>query len=78
VCAVLKDLFWKKYNGDGIRLLGAGLYNLRRGEGPEQLELFAEEKIKTRDLEKTILRLSKSGLSVKRASALSNKDKEEL
>lgn len=66
----LKQLFWKKYNGRGLRLLGAGLYNLQKGQGPEQLELFIEDKIKRRELEKTIIKLSKSGLDVKRASNL--------
>ncbi len=66
----LKDLFWSKYKGGGIRLLGAGLYNLFEGDSPEQLELFVEDKVKMQGLEKTILNLSKSGLEVKRASQI--------
>lgn len=71
----LKQLFWAKYKSGGIRLLGAGLYNLYYGETPEQMELFVEEKIKRQGLEKTILKLSKSGLEVKRASNLLPKSK---
>lgn len=73
----LKDLFWNKYKGGGIRLLGAGLYNLYKGDGPEQMELFIEDKIKQQDLEKAILKLSKAGLDVKRASQIKKTERNE-
>lgn len=70
VYALAKELFWKKYNGSGIRLLGLGLYQMYEGDSPEQGELFAEDREKRRKLEKTILSLQKKGCLLQRAGTL--------
>ncbi len=70
VYRIAKELFWKKYNGQGIRLLGVGLYQMYEGDNPEQGELFAKESEKQRALEKTILRIREKGVKISRASTL--------
>ena len=49
------NLFDKRYNGKGIRLLGICATNLENKNEPTQVELFQEENIKRQKLEKTIL-----------------------
>jgi len=68
VYRISRELFWKKYNGQGIRLLGVGLYQLYEGDAPEQGELFAQSSEKQRALEKTILRIREKGGRISRAS----------
>ena len=63
-------LLEKKYNNSGVRLLGLSLGNLYEGENPEQGEFFMEKEKKLRELEKTILNLSKDGKKVTRATVL--------
>ena len=63
-------LLEKKYNNSGVRLLGLSLGNLYEGENPEQGEFFMEKDKKLRELEKTILNLSKDGKKVTRATVL--------
>ena len=63
-------LLEKKYNNTGVRLLGVSLGGVYEGENPEQGEFFIEKKQKLRDLEKTILNLSKDGKVVKRAASI--------
>jgi DNA polymerase-4 len=53
-------LFRKKYrSGRGLRLLGAGLANLEKGDAPRQGDLFGAEGEKERKLEKAILAINK-------------------
>lgn len=68
VYRISRELFWKKFNGQGIRLLGVGLYQLYEGDAPEQGELFAQSSEKQRALEKTILRIREKGGRISRAS----------
>ena len=63
-------LLEKKDNNSGVRLLGLSLGNLYEGENPEQGEFFMEKEKKLRELEKTILNLSKDGKKVTRATVL--------
>ena len=77
VYTLARDLFWKKYTGEGVRLLGVGLYSLYEGDNVEQGELFASDKEKQRELEKAILNLNQKGSKLLRASALKkNQEKE--
>ena len=56
----LKALFLKKYErGKPVRLLGAGLQNIRRGTAPEQGELFESDNEKRRALAKAVYKLNK-------------------
>jgi DNA polymerase-4 len=53
-------LFRKKYrSGRGLRLVGAGLANLEKGNLPRQGDLFGEDSEKERNLEKAILAINK-------------------
>lgn len=67
---IARRLLEKKYNNTGVRLLGVSLGGVYEGENPEQGEFFAEKKQKLRDLEKTILNLSKDGKVVTRAASM--------
>ena len=71
VYIAVKELFKKKHTGEGIRLLGVGLYGLYKGEEVQQPELFAFDKEKERKLEKVILELNKKGNNITRAASLS-------
>lgn len=68
-----KSLFWGKYKGGGVRLLGVALQQLYEGEDIEQGELFSEAAEKRRSLEKAILDMNKKGAGMKRASSLVEK-----
>lgn len=70
IFVIAKRLLEKKYNNTGVRLLGISLSGVYEGDNPEQGEFFAEKKQRLRELEKTILTLSKDGKSVKRATTL--------
>ena len=67
---IAQRLLEKKYNNTGVRLLGVALGGVYEGENPEQGEFFIEKKQKLRDLEKTILNLSKDGKVVTRAASI--------
>ena len=67
----VKELFKKKYTGEGIRLLGVGLYSLYKGEEVLQPELFSSERERERKLERVILELNKKGNNITRATSLS-------
>ena len=67
---IAQRLLEKKYNNTGVRLLGVGLGGVYEGDNPEQGEFFIEKKQKLRDLEKTILNLSKDGKVVTRAASI--------
>ncbi len=51
------ELFDKRYNGRGIRLLGVGAMNLEPGHEPEQAELFDSGHSKQHRLEEVVLQL---------------------
>lgn len=63
-------LFWQRYKGGGIRLLGVGLYQMYSGDNIEQEELFKEQARKKRELERVILDINKKGTKLTRASSL--------
>ena len=67
----VKELFKKKHTGEGIRLLGVGLYGLYKGEEVEQPDLFSTNRERERKLEKVILELNKKGNNITRAISLS-------
>lgn len=67
----VKELFKKKHTGEGIRLLGVGLYGLYKGEEVEQPDLFSTNRERERKLEKVILELNKKGNNITRATYLS-------
>ncbi len=70
VYKIARDLFYKRYRGGGIRLLGVGLYSLYEGDDVEQGELFSENKQRQRKLEKTIVEINSNGADLKRASTM--------
>ncbi|MBR5668522.1 MAG: hypothetical protein IKX15_02790, partial [Spirochaetales bacterium] len=59
---------WK--SGQGIRLIGLGLYQLYKGDSPMQDSLFSETEHKKRNLDKVIHNLGAKGLKLKKASEL--------
>ena len=69
----VKMLFKKKHTGEGIRLLGVGLYSLYSGEEQEQPELFSSDKERERKLEKVILSLNLKGNNIVRATSLAKR-----
>ena len=71
---IARKLLEKKYNNTGVRLLGVCLGGVYEGENPEQGEFFIEKKQKLRDLEKTILKLSKDGKVVTRATSIKDSE----
>lgn len=58
------DLFDKRYNGKGIRLLGICATNLENTNEPFQVELFQEGNIKRQKLEKTILSIKSNNPNI--------------
>ena len=71
---IARKLLEKKYNNTGVRLLGVCLGGVYEGENPEQGEFFIEKKQKLRDLEKTILKLSKDGKVVTRTTSIKDSE----
>ena len=69
VYKLARELFHSRYNGQGIRLLGIALH-VYDGEDIEQGEFFKEKEMRERELEKTILSLSKKGQKLVRARSL--------
>lgn len=61
---------WK--SGQGIRLIGLGLYQLYKGDSPMQDSLFSENEHKKRNLDKVIHNLGAKGLKLRKASELSH------
>ncbi len=59
---------WK--SGQGIRLIGLGLYQLYSGDKPLQDSLFSEEEHKRRDLDKVVHKLGVKGVRMMKASEL--------
>jgi len=73
VYRLASDIFYRRYRGGGIRLLGVGLYSLYEGDEVEQGELFSKEQEKQRRLEKTIEKMNRSGADIKRASIMTKR-----
>lgn len=59
---------WKE--GDGIRLIGLGLYQTYDSDKPVQDSLFSEEDHKKRELDKVVHDLEARGLKIQKASVL--------
>ena len=66
VYRIAKDLFFSRWKGEGIRLIGVALQGIYDGDDIEQGEFFREREIKERELEKTILELGRNGNKVMR------------
>ncbi len=71
------ELFDRRYNGRGIRLLGVGAMNLEPGHEPEQAELFESGHSKQHRLEEAVLRLKARNpdLAITRARLLNKSAK---
>ena len=63
---------WKK--GQGIRLIGLGLYQMYNGDKPIQDSLFNQVDHKKRDLDKVVHQLASKGMIMKKASELNQID----
>ena len=61
---------WK--SGQGIRLIGLGLYQLYAGDAPIQDSLFSEADHRKRNLDKVVHNLGAKGLKLRKASELSS------
>ena len=59
---------WK--SGQGIRLIGLGLYQLYAGDSPMQDSLFSQDEHRKRDLDQVIHQLGAKGLKMVKASEL--------
>ena len=71
VYKIAKRLLLSKWkSGQGIRLIGLGLYQLYTGSQPIQDSLFSETDHKKRDLDRVIHALGSKGLSLLKASEL--------
>lgn len=70
VYEISKTLLRERYNGDGVRLLGVVLSGIYDGEEVEQRDFFAHKEEKERELEKTILSLSRKGSKLIKARNL--------
>ncbi len=62
---------WK--SGQGIRLIGLGLYQLYPGDAPIQDSLFSQDEHRKRDLDRVIHKLSSKGMTLVKASELKGK-----
>ena len=68
-CAVrLLSLKWKE--GQGIRLIGLGLYQTYRGDSPIQDTLFSDNDHRRRELDKVVRSLEAKGYKLKKASEI--------
>ncbi len=68
-----KELLLSKWSeGQGIRLIGLGLYQTYCGDTPIQDSLFSETDHRKRNLDKTIHSLEKKGFKLKKASELNS------
>ena len=71
IYTIAKNLLAAKWKqGQGIRLIGLGLYNTYKGDKPIQDSLFSQDEHKKRALDKTIHQLGAKGFKLKRASEL--------
>ncbi len=64
---------WKP--GQGIRLIGLGLYSLYKGDAPIQDSLFSENEHRKRKLDQVIHSLGSKGLTMMKASELGSRDR---
>ena len=62
---------WK--SGQGIRLIGLGLYQLYPGDSPMQDSLFSQDEHRKRDLDRVIHKLGAKGVKMVKASELKGK-----
>ena len=62
---------WK--SGQGIRLIGLGLYQLYPGDSPMQDSLFSQDEHRKRDLDRVIHKLGAKGVKMVKASELKSK-----
>jgi DNA polymerase-4 len=67
------QLFKKKWKNLPVRLLGVGLYKTYDKDSMIQADLFDDENIKKRDVEKIALSLKASGVNITKATLLNNK-----
>ncbi|MCR5760649.1 MAG: DNA polymerase IV [Sphaerochaetaceae bacterium] len=71
IYSISKDLLSSKWKeGEGIRLIGLGLYQTYEADKPLQDSLFSEEDHRKRDLDKVIHALGSRGLKLQKASEL--------
>lgn len=74
IYAIAKKLLASKWKpGQGIRLIGLGLYNTYEGDKPLQDNLFFEDEHKKRKMDKAVHELGAKGLKLKKASELETK-----
>jgi len=71
IYSIAKKLLASKWKeGQGIRLIGLGLYNTYEGEEPIQDNLFYEAEHKKRKMDKAVHELGIKGFTLKKASEL--------
>lgn len=58
----------KWHEGEGIRLIGLGLYQTYKGDKPIQDSLFSQDEHRKRELDKVIHKLESKGFNIKKAS----------
>ena len=76
IYAIARKLLLSKWkSGQGIRLIGLGLYQLYKGDRPVQDSLFSESDHKKRELDKVIHTLGSKGVSLMKASELEIRDR---
>ena len=72
---IAKKLLLSKWkSGQGIRLIGLGLYQMYEGDRPMQDSLFSQDDHKKRDLDRVIHKLGSKGMNLVKASELGLKD----
>ncbi len=71
IYSIAKKLLASKWKpGEGIRLIGLGLYNTYEGDMPIQDNLFFEDEHKKRKMDKTVHELGAKGYTLMKASEL--------
>jgi len=71
IYSIAKKLLSSKWkSGEGIRLIGLGLYNTYEGDMPIQDNLFFEDEHKKRKMDKTVHELGTKGYTLVKASEL--------
>lgn len=74
IYSIAKKLLASKWkSGQGIRLIGLGLYNTYEGDCPIQDNLFFEDEHKKRKMDKTVHELGTRGFTLIKASELERK-----
>ena len=76
IYSIARKLLLSKWKpGQGIRLIGLGLYQLYKGDSPMQDSLFSEDEHRKRNLDKVIHALGSKGVTVMKASELEIRDR---